>query len=617
MITLYSRRQPIFLLAFVALLFATHVRGQQCLTFDPSAAPASGAVCLPYVSKLVWLPLILNAISEVDNVFNSTILYQITAVQSILSVNCYDALLSLLCNAAFPPCNYTLVDTTQIPVSYPGCRSACTHTNEICSYFFGLYDQTPLNCSQTDIITNEDQWPVEYHLNNYFGFVKINTTCTKEFPRGNNTPKRMTCPYPLNPVDHIDETKPPCYIPCPDPTWTPKEWHDIGIVEFSFALLSFILMIFISIHYIADPKCRNTTRRFQLYSYISQLLFALAFVMPGPFPQSTWCANSTTFATSSNPACGTQAFLFVVFGLSSSFWWAISSSIMFRQLENPNYRISRRKELLYWAIALGVPIIPFIIGVRLGVVTFYWLTPFCFIQYLIGDTTLDYHYILFYIPLCIPMLVAMGFIIGTVYKITKHSLSMKATFKGQEQTSGISLLKVNVRLLVWCACLFMFFFTIIIYRSVLEKKWAPLQNAAYAWGVCKVKSELGVGTDQDCPESKFPEPLNYPGTVVHYIVTTSLGTLSFLAFGTTKQVFYFWRYIVGFVRRREWAELRDLLTNEKTFAALRMRDLRNTVQAPISLDTLKRSSKTSTTDRSSSLDSTADKLNIESSDTTV
>jgi hypothetical protein len=62
-----------------------------------------------YDTLNVWLPLIPNAISEVDSVFNSTVLWQIRAVQSILSVQCYSSLLSLLCNAAFPPCNYSII----------------------------------------------------------------------------------------------------------------------------------------------------------------------------------------------------------------------------------------------------------------------------------------------------------------------------------------------------------------------------------------------------------------------------------------------------------------------------------------------------------------------------
>jgi len=93
-----------------------------------------------------------------------------------------------------------------------------------------------------------------------------------------------------------------------------------------------------------------------IIQYISQMLFAFAFVLAGPFPQrTTWCADSTTFAGLDKPACGSQgnisevfrnlylylylylsyliAFFFVVFGLSASIWWAISSSIMYTQLE--------------------------------------------------------------------------------------------------------------------------------------------------------------------------------------------------------------------------------------------------------------------------------------------
>ena len=102
--------------------------------------------------------------------------------------------------------------------------------------------------------------------------------------------------------------------------------------------------------------------------------------------------------------------------------------------------------------------------------------------------------------------------------------------------------------------------------------------------MCKVKYQLGIGSNLECPESKFPHPLNYPVTIVHYVITTSLGTLSFLSFGTSKNIYYFWRYVVQLVYKRNWPELRELLTNEKAFAAMRLREIRNSLRAQESLE---------------------------------
>lgn len=181
---------------------------------------------------------------------------------------------------------------------------------------------------------------------------------------------------------------------------------------------------------------------------------------------------------------------------------------------------------------------------------------------------------------------------------------MRTTFKAHERAGGISLIKVNIRLFIWCACLFLFFFTIVIYRALLEGRWQSLEADAYTWGVCKVRYELGLGENTLCPESKFPHPVNYGGTVVHYIVATSLGTLSFLAFATTKNVYYFWYYAVGMAYKREWAKLRELLTNEKNLANLRRNDQRNSIKQleDISAPSSPKLSETSSTETRLSLE---------------
>lgn len=93
-----------------------------------------------------------------------------------------------------------------------------------------------------------------------------------------------------------------------------------------------------------------------------------------------------------------------------------------------------------------------------------------------------------------------------------------------------------------------------------------------------MRFELGLGSNEMCPESKYPRPINYPGTIVHYVISTSLGTLSFLAFGTTKNIYLFWMYAGQLAYKREWDELRELFTNKKAFAAMHLRDLRTAAQ---------------------------------------
>jgi hypothetical protein len=82
-------------------------------------------------------------------------------------------------------------------------------------------------------------------------------------------------PYVANaPYDSI------CSKPCLLPYWTRAQWAAIARVTLVFSSLSFSLMFFLSLHYLLDPACRNSTMRFQLYSvlyFLDVLLGVLLF----------------------------------------------------------------------------------------------------------------------------------------------------------------------------------------------------------------------------------------------------------------------------------------------------------------------------------------------------
>jgi len=205
-----------------------------------------------------------------------------------------------------------------------------------------MFDMDPIDCNTTNILTGSgDLWPESWVETDIDG-VSLNTSCTDYslLPR-NVTPwyevnwNQSDCPYPLVYVKRPkEETEPLCQIPCPDPTWTPHQWQTIANLQVGFATIAFVLMALLSIHYIADPKCRNSPKRFQLYSFLSQMLFALCFLVGGTDPiHNVWCKEPDTYSTlRTMPACGAQGVLFIMFGLSSSVWWAINSGSLYFQL---------------------------------------------------------------------------------------------------------------------------------------------------------------------------------------------------------------------------------------------------------------------------------------------
>lgn len=65
-----------------------------------------------------------------------------------------------------------------------------------------------------------------------------------------------------------------------------------------------------------------------------------------------------------------------------------------------------------------------IVSARLDLLEFYYITPICFIQKNVPNTNFSYHYILFYIPMCLPMAVAIFFNGATVFKLWRVCINL-------------------------------------------------------------------------------------------------------------------------------------------------------------------------------------------------
>jgi len=72
--------------------------------------------------------------------------------------------------------------------------------------------------------------------------------------------------------------------------------------------------------------------------------------------------------------------------------------------------------------------------------------------------------------------------------------------------------------------------------------------------------ELNLGSDVACPEATLPNPVNYTETLLHYGVVTCSGLLAFLATGTNKSIYYFFRSLIMCVWKKDWKQLVKLVT---------------------------------------------------------
>lgn len=65
---------------------------------------------------------------------------------------------------------------------------------------------------------------------------------------------------------YLYSLEPPCGIPCPDPTWTLRQWRVLTSVIYGFSIVSFSLMLIAALLYLANPDYRISSRRITIHS---------------------------------------------------------------------------------------------------------------------------------------------------------------------------------------------------------------------------------------------------------------------------------------------------------------------------------------------------------------
>lgn len=556
---------------------------QQCQQYDPLAAQASNDLCAPFLFDKIWspYPLPIPVQSTVASSFNKSILYRIRPLIPVIPVSCLNSMLALMCNSVFQPCEDVYVPqlNATAPIAFPPCSSVCRAVNYECTAFFNHYNISKMDCEAESYYGKYPMFPETTVYTNFLG-VSINTSCyaADKFPAPNYMWNVQTCPYPLNkatipkdarPFQNRTASAPRCYTPClKSYYWTDAEWALLGRITVVCASLSFCLMFLLSIHYLLDPSCRNITMRFQLYSFVCQMIFCLGLMLNGTDPiNKAWCHDDTTRARIKDTTCGAQGLLMIYGGLSQAIWWAISSSCLYFRLETGVYKISKPQEILYHVAAFGIPAVFAIVAGALDSIVVLG-TPMCFIGELIPGTNFAYQYPLFYIPFSIPMIIAMIFMSLTTWKLINHTITMKKTFKETEIHSNVSLFQINIRLLIWCFVLFLTFFTFLGYRAMTQSKQDFMYDDLVTWALCKIKYELGIGSDALCSTKHYPHPISFGGSVVHYIIVPSVGTFSFLVLGLNKHIFLFWKVFINLLIAQKFSEIRALISDKKALSKL-------------------------------------------------
>eukprot|EP00026_Physarum_polycephalum_P008274 Phypoly_transcript_08356.p1 GENE.Phypoly_transcript_08356~~Phypoly_transcript_08356.p1 ORF type:complete len:378 (+),score=54.52 Phypoly_transcript_08356:340-1473(+) len=294
------------------------------------------------------------------------------------------------------------------------------------------------------------------------------------------------------------------------------------------------------------------------------MLMAVSFFIGGPTPrENLWCDDPATYATAySNPRCGAQAFFFHVFGLASIMWWAVIAYHMFASVYLNQAPELGKREKYYHLFAWGIPIVLAIAALATDSYAFAPPAAWCYIHdrsfsnnyntSYKSEAGIAMDYWLFYIPLGLCILasfVFLAFVFWTVFQVLRKAKSLR---------KGGADLRIQGRIIFFLIFLFVLFIIIFQWRVGLDvQDVSAIKSLDLAWGICKVKINLGLTTDNSgCPEDHVPRRVNFANTTFETVLAASFGLVIFVAFGSDPAVYIFWAKLF---RLRSWDDIKAFI----------------------------------------------------------
>lgn len=530
----------------------TNTTGGKCELFSNDKAPRTHDLCEPFISDDVYV----SNFEAADSLANST-LWLIRKIYPIMPLGCYKAILSLSCQTAFPSCRRTTdSDNSTLLSPVAPCQSLCEHTNEVCGEFFGLVGQPIVDCRQ---------FPTDKCQPNLFA------DSSKTFI----APYIDSCPFPMAKKPNPTDKDHSCWIPCPDPTYSPKQWDDLIIVGQVFASISFVLCLFLVVTGFVDSVKRKFPSNIHIFLAMSAGLSTIAFFINGSSAKTTtWCNDATTYANNQNNSrCAAQGFIFILFTLSILTWWIVLAFNTFLAVVlMTKFKGIKYLSVYYHLFAWGIPLIFTISLIATNSIGYTPPASWCFItgagiklnEEITLGTGLDYG--LFYIPIGIGLGLAVIFLIAVFAKIFMISKASKSI--SSQSTVAI---KAQRRIITLIALMLVLFALVFEWRFALDAAVKDgFKDVDFAWGLCKIKQQLQIddGNPGHCPGDKFPKVFNYSHTMFSTFLCSSLGLFIFLIFGTDIRIYRMWANIFIMAKQGETDKLMSFIKdNSKTSMA--------------------------------------------------
>ncbi|KAI9272566.1 hypothetical protein BY458DRAFT_455346 [Sporodiniella umbellata] len=311
-----------FAYAFMAVSAFINMTSGSCETYP------SNSFCSNYINYRVYLP----SGSTIGDIETSLTPYNYLQYFSETSPSCLDTFTRYLCSKAYPKCETTPSNKTNI---YTACLSGCQETNNVCGSILRLTDKGNLlpDCSSEKILDKITLQP-DSSCNN------IPTKMTQEqFVNGKLNFSAIPagflikqCPSPFV-KDTLASTGKTlsesfcdygCCIPCPVQNyvykkgWAKVEFAVPNIVRFVAAFLS----LFLVISYLVLPFKRRHPSALILNLSISIFLFSMTSFFAIGNPEKLQCSpNGVTPAEIGNNAlCAAQGAILVFASFATVLW---------------------------------------------------------------------------------------------------------------------------------------------------------------------------------------------------------------------------------------------------------------------------------------------------------
>eukprot|EP01113_Clastostelium_recurvatum_P018260 TRINITY_DN21539_c0_g1_i1.p1 TRINITY_DN21539_c0_g1~~TRINITY_DN21539_c0_g1_i1.p1 ORF type:complete len:388 (-),score=68.84 TRINITY_DN21539_c0_g1_i1:41-1204(-) len=300
----------------------------------------------------------------------------------------------------------------------------------------------------------------------------------------------------------------------------------------------------------------------QTYVFLCTAIFCSVFLYGGLYPMgqvdgvptlgvggTLWCSGPTTYSTQwTSSLCGFQGFIFVQFSLAITYWWLVIIFNLYLSVVHDKRYGLERLEKYYHILAWGLPLLFNIIIFSIAIYSAGPPAGVCFVYQFNGGKSSDLEWAVYYMPLGIPLIIAMGFFIRILITIIYYSKLNKRDF-----------IRPNLRVLIFIGCIIYLIILMFVFRGLLQN--ANIEEHVRDWAHCKTMQSLNMTltSGASCPDMLPPIVPSYAAAFLVNLTSGGLGIMVFLIFGTDTSLYAFWRKLLIAIINRDKRQVIDII----------------------------------------------------------